>query len=334
MNDGCTFSIIIPFYNAERTIKRALDSVLSQSNKDWELLCIDDGSTDNGYSIVQKYAIYETRLRLLYQDNEGPASARANGIRNSEGSYIVFLDADDYLASNYLSEIAKEIKTEADVFIPELMSEQKPGKFESFNAYFGLVNGMTLTGIQAFRRTFPWSVHGFACYRKDLMLEHATGAITKINKFNADELITRKIFLNSDLVTITNGQYFHTKNQESLTKKMSLHHLGFVETERRLFEFCYDHDPGWIDKVFSSSVKKCFDVTLRFVWYKSEFKPDEWQQVCVTLKEWHKDLRGHGSVFSLFKSHSVLWSTLFCCFMININTVYLIKVMQIIRGRK
>jgi len=85
-------SIIIPTYNAASFIEQAIDSVLAQTYKDFEIVIIDDGSTDNTKEVLQKYA---DKIRYIMQPNKGVAIARNTGIHNSESEYIAFLDSDD-----------------------------------------------------------------------------------------------------------------------------------------------------------------------------------------------------------------------------------------------
>ena len=87
-------SVIIPTYQSGRFISQAIDSVLTQTYKDFEIIIVDDGSTDNTHEVINKYATDE-RIRYYYQTNNGPAAARNLGIRMSSGENIAFLDADD-----------------------------------------------------------------------------------------------------------------------------------------------------------------------------------------------------------------------------------------------
>ena len=90
------FSVIIPCYNAEHTIIRALKSVVNQSYKDFEIIIVDDGSTDNTKHCIEKYLNNKNiRHKYIYQKNKGPSSARNNAIKNSNGKYLAFLDSDD-----------------------------------------------------------------------------------------------------------------------------------------------------------------------------------------------------------------------------------------------
>lgn len=94
-------SIIIPVYNSEHFIKDTLDSVFKQTYKDFEVIVVDDGSTDSTYSLLKRYG---NRIVLLRKQNGGPASARNLGIKHSTGKYICFLDSDDLWTPNKLQD--------------------------------------------------------------------------------------------------------------------------------------------------------------------------------------------------------------------------------------
>ena len=94
-------SAIVPVYNAEKSIKRCLDSVLAQTYADWELIAVDDGSTDRSLSILNAYAQHDSRIKVLHQSNSGAGMARNAGIDEARGDYLVFIDSDDYIEKDY-----------------------------------------------------------------------------------------------------------------------------------------------------------------------------------------------------------------------------------------
>lgn len=97
-----SISIIMPCYNASAYLQEAINSVLSQSYQDWELIIVDDGSADESQAIAKEYATKDKRIRLLVQPNSGACRARNNGLKHAEGKYIKFLDADDVLDKDCL----------------------------------------------------------------------------------------------------------------------------------------------------------------------------------------------------------------------------------------
>ena len=88
-------SIIIPVYNTAKYLKRCLDSVLAQSYKDFEMVIINDGSTDNSLSICESYAQKDERIEILNLQHNGVSNARNNGISKAKGEFICFVDSDD-----------------------------------------------------------------------------------------------------------------------------------------------------------------------------------------------------------------------------------------------
>ena len=91
------FSIIIPIYNASKTLEKCLGSVLSQSFQSFEIICIDDGSTDSSWEILCDFSFQDTRIKCHRQPNSGPSAARNKGLKEANGNYILFVDSDDYL---------------------------------------------------------------------------------------------------------------------------------------------------------------------------------------------------------------------------------------------
>lgn len=97
-------SVIVPVYNVELYLNRCIDSILSQTFKDFELILVDDGSTDNSPSICDQYK-RDDRIIVLHQENSGVSVARNNGVKISSGDYITFIDSDDWIAPEYLSRL-------------------------------------------------------------------------------------------------------------------------------------------------------------------------------------------------------------------------------------
>jgi len=113
--NGHLVSIIVPVYNAEKNLHKTLDSILSQSYSNWELILIDDGSIDLSAEIIAEYAQKEKRIRYLHQVNSGPSHARNKGIDEARGKYLTFIDADDWVRSDYLEKLVQAVDTNVDL---------------------------------------------------------------------------------------------------------------------------------------------------------------------------------------------------------------------------
>lgn len=115
--DAPFLSIVIPVYNAEKTISRAISSIVNQPFDEVEIIIINDGSTDRSLDICQSLASDESRIRLYTIENSGVSYARNFGIEQAKGRYITFLDADDYYSDDFLTVITSEIQKDTQILI-------------------------------------------------------------------------------------------------------------------------------------------------------------------------------------------------------------------------
>ena len=93
-------SVIIPVYNVEKYLRECLDSLLNQTFKDIEIICVNDGSTDGSLNILNEYASKDSRFIIINQNNQGLSAARNNGLNVAKGDYVAFLDSDDYILNS------------------------------------------------------------------------------------------------------------------------------------------------------------------------------------------------------------------------------------------
>ena len=107
-----TISVIIPVYNVEKYLNKCVDSVISQTYKDLQIILVDDGSTDRSSKICDEYAKADTRISVIHKQNGGLSSARNAGMEIVEGDYITFLDSDDYVSPTVYEELYKIIKSQ------------------------------------------------------------------------------------------------------------------------------------------------------------------------------------------------------------------------------
>lgn len=109
-------SVIVPVYNVEQYLAECLDSIISQTLQDIEIICIDDGSTDNSGKILDDYAVRDGRIRVIHQENCGQGIARNRGIKIASGDYIAFVDPDDWVAPEMFDEMyIAALKNNADI---------------------------------------------------------------------------------------------------------------------------------------------------------------------------------------------------------------------------
>lgn len=122
-------SIIMPVYNAEHTVGRMVDSIIAQTFQDWELIAVDDGSTDRSGSILDSYAAEDARIRVVHKANGGVAAARQDGIDLATGIYTIHADSDDWVEPRMLEDMLSVAKDEkADIVIADFFADQKGGQ--------------------------------------------------------------------------------------------------------------------------------------------------------------------------------------------------------------
>ena len=117
MTPCINISIIIPVYNAERTLRKCIDSIMVQEYKDFELILIDDGSKDMSSQICDEYAAKDKRIKVIHKQNGGVSSARNAGLEIAQGQWITFVDSDDYISDHYLFDLKDSM---ADLVICEI----------------------------------------------------------------------------------------------------------------------------------------------------------------------------------------------------------------------
>lgn len=140
MQEKILLSIIVPAYNAEKTIGRLIDSIVSQKYDNYELIILNDGSKDNTYKVISEYAKKYENVIAIDKINTGVSDTRNEGLKIAKGKYIVFADADDYYSNVFFQEIIPEIKKEnfellvfnANVMnYEEIMYDLIPKKYKS-----------------------------------------------------------------------------------------------------------------------------------------------------------------------------------------------------------
>lgn len=122
-------SVVIPVYNSQKFIKRCIDSILDQTFSDFEVICVDDGSTDKTYDILSEYSLLHNNIKVVRQQNLGQGSARNQGVALAKGEYVKFVDADDFLhpqALQILYRTAKE--TDADIIVCKAFCVNESGE--------------------------------------------------------------------------------------------------------------------------------------------------------------------------------------------------------------
>ena len=212
-------TVVIPVYNVEKYLKRCIDSILVQEWKHYDILLVDDGSSDDSPKICDDYAKAYDFISVIHKENGGLSEARNTGISNAEGDYLYFPDSDDWIEPNTFSDLAEVIESDQyDIisFNPEFVkSEHDIIKSDSKRT-------KRLTGKEALIDMFSYGfITGFATdkiYRKALFTKNTIQF--PVGKYYEDLGTNYKLFLAAKKVYATNQKYYHylIDNPDSITQ--------------------------------------------------------------------------------------------------------------------
>ena len=212
-------SVIVPVYNVEKYLKRCLESILVQSWNDYEIILVDDGSTDSSAQICDLYAEKYKMIRVIHKENKGLSDTRNRGIEKASGEYVYFPDSDDWLEPNTFSELSdviEELTYDIISFNREFVTSEEDKLISAKSRI------QKLSGKQALLEMLnQGDVTGFAndkIYRKKLFLDNDIEF--PVGKYYEDLGTNYKLFLKATKVYVTNQKYYHylITNPDSITQ--------------------------------------------------------------------------------------------------------------------
>lgn len=224
-------SIVIAAYNAEQYLPRCLDSMIAQTYSNIEIIVVDDASTDDTMSILQKYANKDERIRILRMNkNSGAPAARNKGMKETKGEFMTTVDADDTIAMDAieLSVNMMVADPELDFVLYKLMLVKDTPHSTSISPFpiNPKVKKKILTGVEACYWSMQWDIPGLGMTRSPL--EQNMPEEAKFGQYG-DETTTHLIFLKSRKVALGEGEYYYYQNPTSYTKKISPKRFEILE---------------------------------------------------------------------------------------------------------
>lgn len=217
------FSIICPTYNSEKTLLHSVCSIQTQLFSDWELVLIDDGSTDRTSIICDKLASSEKRIKVIHQDNQGQSKARLNGVHSASGEYILFLDSDDRYEPNTLEIISKHLgNKDLKVLVYNASAIQKNKDISPVYKFDKVKSDIPVVDFFLKRRiSYFWSI----CFKRDLF-NFSTEVLDKFCSlsYSEDLYLIYNIVKNlaiSDYKIVDEQLYRYICNDSSLTKNQN-----------------------------------------------------------------------------------------------------------------
>lgn len=262
-------SVIIPVYNTEKYVGEALDSIINQELKDIEIIVINDGSTDQSLSIIEAAAQLDDRIRVFSQENKGLSESRNFGMQAAEGEFIYFMDSDDRLSSNALSECYTKCKEDDLNFVffdAEIFGQLNTTMVVNYERTHLLVSkvyaGPEILDILLQKEIFLSS----AClnfidlaYLKQIELMFYPGIL------HEDELFTFLLFIQAMRVGFMPHCYFkrRVRGDSIITSKFSRTHAnGYFTVAKELIKFQKNQNEQTVQILIDKRLKSVFNGVL------------------------------------------------------------------------
>lgn len=237
-------SIIVPIYNVEKYLKECVESILTQSFKNFELILVDDGSPDNSGKMCDEFALTDNRIRVIHKENGGLSSARNAGLDIIKGEYVCFVDSDDFIHKNMLK-ILNRLLTENNC-------EIAVGKFKKFKdndiidfdneseSFMQTINSEKLIELAITDNEVTFSVCN-KIFKSSLW----DGIRFREKTYYEDEDLTYKIFDRAKNCVLCDKQlYYYRINNQGITNTLSPKIIDQYYTRKGMYEYIRDKYPN------------------------------------------------------------------------------------------
>ena len=287
-------SVLVAVYNAEKYLRTCLDSLLNQSLKDIEVICVDDASTDNSLALLHEYAAKDSRLKVAtLAENSGISHTRNVALGMSTGEYVCMVDSDDWLSADALQLSAEVLDTEQrvdcvlfDFIIAERDDVQ--GTYTRQRRYNSMPFNR-ISGLRACELSLDWRIHGLYMIRRAIHLQYPYDESSPVY---SDENTTRVHYWASREVAQCAGKYFYRQHAESATHAPNLNKYYRLDAYKSLKQFLQNRaDIRFLCARFEN-MRWLTVVDLYFEYYKTrrQLSRTEQQTVKKRLKAAWQDI--------------------------------------------
>ena len=270
-------SIIVPVYNAEKTIKKCIDSILAQTYRNFELILINDGSRDSSLNILKEYENTDERIVVISQENSGVSVARNKGIDSAKGDYIIFVDSDDYIRENALEVLKGEIEknSKLDMVISGFcMIKNNEEKFYSnllenknFNNLDFLLNEKLFNFIST-----PWG----KIYKAKIIKDNNIRFNEALSLGEDTIFVLEYLKYIQEIKFIKENLFFINETQGSLSRRNRLdifeNIMIIYDKAKDVLKYRKEYDFNKIVPFYIRNIKICINTAVAFKWKEKEYK--------------------------------------------------------------
>lgn len=286
----CFVSIIIPVYNVEKYLDECMNSILSQTMKDFEVILVDDGSKDNSGIMCDGYAEKDKRVKVLHKSNGGLSSARNFGLDSAIGDYILYVDSDDYISTDYLEQMHNVLsRKEYDMVIANTVnfldgSKPTKEKVDEESVVEGLTPEEAMENIYYQERfdTNAWA----KMMKRNIAQMHRFKEGVLYEDF---DIIHEMIFSCKNIAFLSKPKYFYRCRQDSIMNSFfDEKKLYLLDIAEKHVNFIQEHHPRLIPAVYRRYVYSNFHILGRIV-FKPEYK-EESKQIRKNILKYSKNV--------------------------------------------
>lgn len=246
---GPLISIIVPVYNSEVYLRQCLDSIISQTLTDYEVIIVDDGSTDNSYTICSDYESRDQRIRLVKHENRGPSFARNVALEIAQGEFIGFVDSDDWIEIDMYDSLYRSlIKNNADIAICGYYTIHKQGQVKLRHCS---PNETVMSTKELIKEYIDWNLIGAAVWSK-LFKKSIFNTIRFPEKirYREDAYVT-PMLLGAAIKGVHIGlpkYHYRIQSNSVYRKKFDETKLASIEVEKTLIKYLSENHPDLVDR--------------------------------------------------------------------------------------
>lgn len=284
-------SVIVPVYNVEKYLEECLNSLINQTLKDIEIICVNDGSTDNSADILESYAKKDDRLLVITQENQGLAAARNTGLNYVNGEYIYFIDSDDFLELNALEELYNiAVEKSLDfVLFPLINFDDEIGEYYHTSYYdmptiADIVKDNVFSYVDLGDSMFKMAVSAVNKFYKAEFIDRI-GSRFPVGLIFEDNVFFWEVLLNAERIYFVQKHYYiRRRHLDSITSKTNIKHADTLKIHNMIFEIFKKY--GLFDK-FKKKLfnQKVVSANMRFSNVNDDIKPIFFEKIKKDFEE-------------------------------------------------
>lgn len=254
-------SVIVPVYNSEEYLPKCIDSILSQTFTDFELILVNDGSKDGSPDICNRYEQLDDRIRVFHKANGGVSSARNLGLDKAKGEWILFVDSDDFISEDVLVKMSDKLNESIDLFLFNtntikedlvLQRSNNSGKFADLQSYLQLNN--------------VWGELWNYLFKRNIIIEHQIKFLNNIRVAEDRGFVIKYLSIIKTIKVLDLSVYNYREDNFSAmrSKRRVSDSIDHLQTIKDIYSFSIMNRDFINSKFIDKSIKGLFKITLSF----------------------------------------------------------------------